>query len=265
MRTASLIRSCMAVFAAAGASLCLTATAATNLITNGGFESGVWGGTDSFIDSNNASNLLFWNTQVANWVPDSNSTWIQDTTRASEGNRFVWLGPPGAPFNQAITYISQTVATNTLASGLDYHLSLDFDFLDPNDPNNMMGMTSTLKVYYLLGNDMDMGGGNIMLMDDINTQTDLLTESGITDSWNNPSGLQWNSDGIDFTMPNLAGYDYLRIFFAAPPNTVQTPSMGVLVDNLSLSVVPEPGSFVLLGAGLLGLMGRRRVAARAQV
>lgn len=234
-----------------------TVRAATNLITNGSFENGNWGGTDSFVNSNNASNLMFWNTQVGDWTPNSNSTWIQDAVRASDGNRLVWLGPPGAPYFTPITYISQTVAANTLTAGQTYHLSLDYDFFDPSDPTGASSMDSTLKVYYILGTSMDMGGGSVMLTDDINTQTTLLTETGMTDSWNS---LQWTQGGVDFTMPGLAGYDYLRIFFAAPPNGGSTPSMGVLIDNIGLSVavVPEPGSLLLVAAGTVGLLARRR-------
>ncbi|MDB6116496.1 MAG: hypothetical protein JWO08_277, partial [Verrucomicrobiaceae bacterium] len=239
------------------------ANAATNLITNGSFENGNWGGTDSFVNSNNASNLMFWNTQVADWTPNSNSTWIQDPLRSSDGNRMVWLGPPGAPFFTPITYISQTVAASGLTSGQSYHFSLDYDFFDRNDPSNTMSMDSSLKVYYILGMNMDMGGGNIMLMDDLNTETTLLTQTGMTDTWNDPSGLMWTQGGADFVMPDMTGFDYLRIYIAAPPNSVQTPSMGVLVDNLGLSVVavPEPGSLFLAAAGCARLMSRRRRAA----
>ena len=234
------------------------AGAQTNLITNGSFESGNWDGTASFVNSNNASALMFWNTQVGNWIPDSNSTWVQDPTRAQDQNRMVWLGPPGAPYNQAITYISQTVSAAGLTAGQDYHLSLAYDFFDPTDPNGAAPMNSTLKVYYVLGNSMDMGGGNLMLTDDANTQTALLTEIGMTGSWDNSSGLPWSQGSVDFVLPNMAGYDYLRLYLAAPANSVQSPSMGVLVDNVSLSVVPEPGSLLLAAAGMFKLLSRRK-------
>lgn len=239
----------------------LAAHAATNLINNGGFEAGNWDGTSSFVDSGNASDLLFWNTVVGSWTPNSRSTWVQDAGRASSGSRFVWLGPPGAPYNQPNTFISQTIAASgngspgtALVKGQSYHLAFDYDFFDVTDPTGAMAMDSTLQVYYMLGNFMFMGDPNNPMLMDNGVRSDLLSISGMTGSWSN---VQWSQAGVDFVMPDLTGYDYLRLFIAAPPNTVQTPSMGALLDNVSLSVVPEPGSLLLAGTAL-GCVGLRR-------
>ena len=241
-----------------------SAHAQVNLIANGSFEAGVWDGTASFVDSNNASALMFWNNQASSWVPDSNSTWVQDATRASDGSRFVWLGPPGAPYNEANTYVSQTVPVlgtgapgTALVAGAMYHLSLDHAFFDPNDPTNSMNMDSTLQIYYMLGNAMNMGDpNNPMLTDNPSTLTALLTDTGTTESW---ASVHWTQAGVDFQMPDTTGYDYLRIFIAAPANGGSTPSMGVLVDNVSLVAVPEPSSLLLLGVAF-AIRRRRRQA-----
>jgi hypothetical protein len=234
---------------------------AQNLVSNSSFETGNWDGTQTFVDPNNASTLLYWNNVVSNWTPNSGSTWVQDAPRASDGNRMVWLGAP--PFS-AQTYISQPISTlsagGSLQSNQNYTLTLDYDFFDPTDPQGLMGMDSTIDIYYILGTYMFMGDpGNPMLMDNAATRTQLFTDSGMTDSWLNGANMNWMTANIDFQAPNLSGYDYLRIFIAAPLNTVSTPSMGVLVDNVSLSVavVPEPSSLALVALATIGWRRRR--------
>ena len=239
-----------------------TSASAANLLLNGSFDNGNWDGTQSFVNSNNATTLLFWNNVADRWTPNSGSTWVQDATRANSGNRMVWLGPPSS---STPTFISQPVSTLSAGGArlgnTSYPLSLAYDFFDPNDPQNAMGMDSSIKVYYTRGNYMFMGDPNMpMLMDDP-TQTDLYSASGTTDAWGSGSGLNWHTAGIDFVTPDMTGYDYLRLFIVAPQNTVATPSMGVLVDSVSLDIaaVPEPSSLLLVAvAGALGFRRRRR-------
>lgn len=238
----------------------LPAAQGQNLITNGSFETGSWSGSESFVDTNNGTTLMFWNNLVSNWTPNSGSTWVQDAVRAQDGTRMVWLG---APSSGTETYISQPVSTlsagGSLLGNQTYHLSLGYDFFDRSDPEGMMAMESTVNVYYVLGTYMFMGDpGNPMLMDVSSTRTALFTDSGMTDTWSSGAGMNWQTCGIDFTTPSLTGYDYLRIYISAPKDTISSPSMGVLVDNVSLTLatVPEPGSLLLLG--VLGTVLRRR-------
>lgn len=238
---------------------------AQNLVTNGSFESGAWGGTESFVDSNNATTLMYWNNLVSNWTPNSGSTWVQDAVRAPDGNRMVWLG---APASGAETYISQPISTVSAGGGLQgnqtYHLSLGYDFFDRSDPEGMMAMESTINIYYVLGTYMFMGDpGNPMLMDDSFTRTALFTDSGMTDAWSTGASMDWQTASINFTTPSLTGYDYLRIYISAPQDTPSSPSMGVIIDNVSLNLatVPEPGSLLLATLGAMLLARCRRAAA----
>ena len=54
----------------------------------------------------------------------------------------------------------------------------------------------------------------------------------------------------------FVGQDIFVRFFSQQDTTGFTPQTGL--DNIVLTVIPEPSSLALLGLGGLGLMGRRR-------
>lgn len=61
--------------------------------------------------------------------------------------------------------------------------------------------------------------------------------------------------GLDLTTPQFVG------FLFDTPTTVRLSgwfSSFVAIDNVAIKTVPEPGSLLLLGAGLVGLAGLRR-------
>ena len=244
-------------FALAGllaACTCVVEAQAQNLVSNGSFENGSWGGTASFVDPNNGTALLYWDGQVNGWVPNSNSVWVQDAVRAEDGNRMVWLGPPSSLY--------QLISTTSLQSNQNYHLSLAYDFFDRNDPEGSMSMDSTLTISYVLGTYMDMGGGSMMLEDDFSTFTSLYSTTGMTDAWSNGANMDWMTASFNFQLPDLDDNEYLRLIISAPSNSVPTPSMGVLIDNVSLTVavVPEPASLLLVALSALCCQRRRRHA-----
>lgn len=66
--------------------------------------------------------------------------------------------------------------------------------------------------------------------------------------------MKWEFKQYDFTATAAS----TTLAFRAPTNS--TGYWGPFVDNVSVSVVPEPSAFALFGAGLLGLgvVARRR-------
>jgi len=68
----------------------------------------------------------------------------------------------------------------------------------------------------------------------------------LMDTYDNSGGFYSTGEGMTF----LLG-------IADPYNSVNAPS-GVVIDNVALTVVPEPGSFALLGLGGLAMLRRRR-------
>lgn len=247
MKTSSRFSILARAIAVAGVVLaCDSAAQAASLITNGSFEIGSWGGAQSFVDPGNATDAP-WSGLFDNWLTFG-STWVQDAVRADDGNRMVWVQPGN--------YLQQTLATSALQSGQTYTLSLGYDFFDPSDPNNLMGMDSSIQIYYVTGYYYAMPG-HTMPMDDAPVQ--LYANTGMTDAWNEGANMDWQTANINFQLPSLAGKDYLRLYITAPSNSPGTPSMGVLIDNVSLNlaVIPEPGSLMLAVLGLM-FYGRRR-------
>lgn len=221
-----------------------------NLFTNASFESGTWGGSQSFVDPNNATTLFNSSSTLTGWTTVIGSTWVQDTTRATDANRMLWLGPPSVGAwdcaSQKVSLFSSGDPSLQLVANNRYNLLVDYSFFDPNDPTAALVGLSSFTAYYVLGTN---AGG-----DDPFSQTTLFTNTGSVSNWN---ALQWNQASISFDLPNIAGYDYIKFFLSAPKATASVQSRGVLIDNASLSLVPEPGSLILCGT-LLGLAAHRR-------
>lgn len=221
-----------------------------NLFTNASFENGAWGGSQSFVNSNNATTLFNSSSTLTGWTTVIGSTWVQDPTRATDANRMLWLGPPSVGSfvcaSQKVNVFTSGDPSLQLVANNRYNLLLDYSFFDPNDPTAALAGLSTFTAYYVLGTN---AGG-----DDPFSQTTLFTNTGSVSNWN---ALQWNQASISFDMPNIAGYDYIKFFLSAPKATAFVQSRGVLIDNASLSLVPEPGSLILCGT-LLSLAAHRR-------
>lgn len=251
-RSLSRLLACLGFFMAMG-----SATQATNLFSNSSFENGTWGGSQSFVDSSNATTLFNSTSTITGWGTNIGSTWVQDIDRAPDASRMLWLGPPSAGsnvcINQKVSLASSGDPSTQLVAGNRYTLNVDYSFFDPNDPNASLAGLSTFQVYYLLGTNT---GG-----DDPFSQTYLLNTTGAVSTWSDGlggSGLTWNQASLSFDLPNITGYDYMKFFLSAPKATASVQSRGVLIDNSSLMLaIPEPNSLLLVGLSF-AFLGRRR-------
>jgi hypothetical protein len=230
---------------------------AATLFTNSSFETGLWGGNQSFVNPNDATSLFNSTTTIDGWATSIGSTWVQEPTHTTDGNRMVWLGPPSVGsadcVNQKLSVSSTGDPAMQLIAGNDYSLSVDYAFYDPSDPTASNSNLSRFIVYYLLGTN---SVGDIPF-----TQTTLYTNADVVSPWNDGfggSGLIWKQATITFALPDITGYDYMKFFISAPKSTAGATSRGVLVDNASLAVVPEPGSLLLCAPALLMLARRQR-------
>ncbi len=234
-------------------------TQSAELMLNGSFESGSWGGTYDFVDNNNATQLYVTPKLLTGWATEGHSVWVNDTSRANHASRFVWLDPSYGStvcVAQSFNVFSSGDSSAAVVAGADYHVSVDFAFFDQGDVLGTDLGASSLEVYAYLGSRAD---GFL----DPSTRIDLPYhyESGSVSPWSaigGGNGLNWNTADIHFTMPDVTGYDYMTIFFSAPLDTVGTPSRGVALDNVSFAAIPEPSAALLAMAFGMTVGVRRR-------
>jgi len=104
---------------------------------------------------------------------------------------------------------------------------------------------------------IDQGSMDVTIGITDNNSTDFVTLSNITNSNSLPTISFYSFSGIDF---NLIDEIYLEID-AGQASDITLDEIRTMGD--SFITVPEPATFVLMGAGLLGMIGmRRRNAAR---
>ena len=234
-----------------------TSVSGAELLTNGSLETGTWGGSYSFVGTNNATQLRTTPQLLNGWRTSNHSVWINDPARATDADRFVWLQHSkgnATTITQDLRYYTSGDSSTSIVGGSTYQLSLDFAYFDPGDVDGTNTMQSSVQVYYRLGTDLDDA--------DPFTDTELLIDFNNVSPWadlSGGSGLACYNGTMTFTLPNIPGYDFIRFYIASPQNTIATPSRGVAIDNLSLSAVPEPSALLALGSlGLLSLRRKRK-------
>lgn len=104
----------------------------------------------------------------------------------------------------------------------------------------------------------DKMGGNFLLTDAVGTiASSSFGNAAQSGSSTVPVGA-WTPETLVFTTGSATSY---TLDFDFSSGT--TPSKDVVLTNIAINSVPEPGSFVLLGSGLLAAAGviRRRITA----
>ena len=153
-------------------------------------------------------------------------------------------------------YLTQQV---TLTAGVVVH----FDYIFLTNEDN----TSTLPAPNQFHNDLaffTVNGTYTSLYAAANLSTAQLNAGSASPNFNfQSSGTAGNGyTRVNYTVPTTGNYTF---GFGVVDVTTNTVFSGLLVDNINFSVVPEPGTNVLLGFGVgLGvlLIVRRQRAAR---
>jgi hypothetical protein len=224
----------------------LGSAGAMNLFTNPSFETGAGGVTFSpttDFGGATALELTSVSSEIPGWTWEQDgqgrgAAWLQDTGNlfGSDGNHLIFLDT-----NQAIQWQD---AGGQVVAGESY--AFDYNFatwergqdLAVGDPSSGEG-TISLDYNYRNGTG-DLMFGTFMT----NLRPPENGDAG-------PGALVWLSGSQSLVIPADVASDFNF--------SVTTSGTGMLIDNLALTAVPEPGMFGLLGLGAL-LLGLRRRA-----
>lgn len=194
--------------------------AEANLITNGSFESGSFPGSTPFVTVGPGSDI------IDGWsVIDGSIDWINTYWQASDGTKSIDLAG-----NHQHGLIVGT-AFDTVA-GQTYRVQFDMAG-NPDRPYNKSLVS-------------------VSTGDAITTHAFTFEQAG-----NTHQDMGWVTQYFDF----MAISDSAELFFGDITNELNPDeAWGAALDNVRVDAVPEPSTFLLLGAGLAALCFRRRKA-----
>ncbi|MFT5854681.1 MAG: hypothetical protein ACI8XO_001926 [Verrucomicrobiales bacterium] len=233
------------IIAVVGISVMLSVSAgAVNLLTNPSFEDGSgtrtfsvsieFGGADAFALTSPSSEIPGWVWEQSDGT-NGGAEWLQETAGdlfGTDGSHLLYLDS-----NQSV----QWQDTATASAGDEFR----FDFnaaawARGQDNTQAEGGDSTIFLEY---NYRDAGG---IQRFGAYVGTPELVAPGNGSA--GAGGLTWINGSYVFEIPA----DYATDF-----NFVVTNTGGILLDELAISIVPEPSAAMLIGLGLMALAGRR--------
>ena len=227
----------------AGISAILSVSAgAMNLLTNPSFEAGSggvtfsasteFGGADAFALTSVSSEIPGWS-----WEQNGGggAEWLQETGGdifGTDGSHLLFLDP-----NQSIQWTDPV----TVVAGEDLQLGYNFaSWTRGQDNTPASGSDSTILLEY---NYRDLG--DVLHFGSFTGPSELVAPDNGSSG---PGALTWLIGSFTFEIPADYGSEF---------NFQITNTGGLLLDDLSIVAVPEPGSVILIGLGLMVLASRR--------
>jgi hypothetical protein len=205
---------------------------AQNLFPNGSFELGNFTGNTTIVSpANNADDSG--NTDISNWSRDNGVFWIEDATRATEGNRFLYIPITGECAAQGFN-----LSNGIVSSCKTYKITFDGAGFNHLNPNGGVGLSAfTLEAKYA-----DANSNPMLAVLDRRGFTDVQTGQAapnpvVPSAWNN---LAWKRMTTYFTLPDApVGATKIQIFISNS-NQIAGATQGIVIDNIVLEAVPEP-------------------------
>lgn len=238
-------------------SLANPSIAAADLWEDGGFESSFgWnpitdfnGATNSATDGA-APNEAIRYTMIHDNLLTESGKWVEDPTRALEGDRMFWLRPYDDPDTICVGHRFNSV----LEAGVTYQLSFNFAAFDEGTPGGSSTLTTkpVAEVTSLNSAGAFETAELVVEFDDGSTadpDNGVFAEFPIQD-WNK---LTWRTATATFVAPADNGRE---IYVWA---SMTNDSNGMLLDGITLRAIPEPAAgMLLMSLATIATLRRRR-------
>ncbi len=221
------------------AALAGSASAATLTVTNGNFNAGLW-------NSNGATK------NPAGWTQSLTTAGNYGQTSTATPN----LSSIAAHFQDRNNnyYVKNLTTDNAGLDLSDYSsYTVGFDYGHRND-----SATTTVGTFYLdialwdLTNNVQVGSTQTVNITSTGQRTPLANQNLFTSG-----SVTFNFDNSIYTTESV-GIRFTHAGTSAGADGSQTFNATILLDNVSVTAIPEPTAALLGGFGLLSLLRRRR-------
>ena len=218
-------------------------TFGANILTNGSFETGTFTSTSFFPSTTYATKAaaklnITTSGVINNWSPDK-ATWIDSSTRATNGTRFIYQLPSDQTWNfcvgQNLT-VGGPTAGRQLVTGRTYRIRYSAVTFNPNYPTGAGASAGKPAVEF--GWTTPSGGSGFSELQNVREDaTGLPAAMTAAGNWDS---LLWRHYTGYFVAPDVSTSNYtinMWLSMVKADNTVSTTTSGMLYDNVRLEEV----------------------------